>query len=101
MISELPDIDAMVISHNHYDHLDYNSVKGLNKRFGSNLRWFVAQGQASWMRNCGCDNVVELNWWDEYRHEKDGKEYVFACTPSQHWCQRTAFDRNKVCIFLV
>ena len=97
---ELPDIDAVVISHNHYDHLDYNSVKALNKRFGSKLRWYVAQGQASWMRNNGCENVVELNWWDEYRHEKDGKEYIFACTPSQHWCQRTAFDRNKVCLIL-
>lgn len=94
-IEELPNIDAVVISHNHYDHLDYNSVKALNKRFGSKLCWYVAQGQAQWMKSSGCENVVELSWWDEHRQEKNGKEFVFACTPSQHWCQRTAFDRNK------
>lgn len=94
--SELPEIDAVVISHNHYDHLDYNSVKKLNKRFGSKLRWYVAQGQAQWMRNNGCDNVVELSWWDEFRHEKNGKEFVFACTPSQHSSQRTLTDSKKV-----
>ena len=48
------------------------------------------------MRNNGCDIVVELSWWDEFRHEKNGKEFVFACTPSQHCSQRTLTDSNKV-----
>ena len=95
-LSELPDVDAIVISHNHYDHLDYNSVVALNKRFGSSLRWFVAQGQAQWMKNNGCENVTELSWWEEDSLSKDGKDYKFACTPSQHWCKRTPRDTNKV-----
>ena len=68
----------------------------LNKRFGSSLRWFVAQGQAQWMRNNGCENVTELSWWEEDILSKNGKDYKFACTPSQHWCKRTPRDTNKV-----
>ena len=96
VISDLPHIDAVVISHNHYDHLDQSSVEDLNKRFGPSLSWYVAEGQAQWMKDRGCKTVVELSWWDENRLLKNGKEFVFACTPSQHWTQRGLLDRNKV-----
>jgi len=48
-ISRLPRVDAVIISHNHYDHLDYNSVVELNKKFGNEqsedgLNWFVGLG---------------------------------------------------------
>lgn len=59
-VGELPEIDAVCISHNHYDHLDYNSVCNLNKRFGHKLLWYVPMGLRPWMKNCGCNNV--LNW---------------------------------------
>ncbi|XP_058153959.1 N-acyl-phosphatidylethanolamine-hydrolyzing phospholipase D isoform X3 [Dasypus novemcinctus] len=94
-ISELPPIDAVLISHNHYDHLDYNSVIALNERFGNELRWFVPLGLLDWMQKCGCENVIELDWWEENcvpRHDK----VTFVFTPSQHWCKRTLMDDNKV-----
>ncbi|XP_035170702.1 N-acyl-phosphatidylethanolamine-hydrolyzing phospholipase D isoform X1 [Oxyura jamaicensis] len=94
-VDQLPKIDAVVISHTHYDHLDYNSVKSLNERFGSELRWFVPLGLLDWMQRCGCENVIELDWWEE--NCVPGHDAVtFVFTPSQHWCKRTVTDDNKV-----
>ena len=87
-VDELPRIDAVLVSHNHYDHLDYNSVIALNERFGNELRWFVPLGLLDWMQKCGCENVIELDWWEENcvpGHDK----VTFVFTPSQHWCKRT------------
>ncbi|XP_060576101.1 N-acyl-phosphatidylethanolamine-hydrolyzing phospholipase D-like [Ruditapes philippinarum] len=94
-IEDIPHVDAVVISHNHYDHLNHESVVKLNRKFGDKLHWFVAIGQADWMRQCGCKNVVELTWWQEHTLAKDGKQYMFAATPAQHWCKRTISDTNK------
>ena len=94
---DLPEIDAVVISHNHYDHLDYDSVCALNKRFGSKINWFVPKGQGEWMKQSGCNKVKELSWWDEGRLNKNDTPFVFACTPAQHWCRRGVLDKNKVC----
>lgn len=94
-VDQLPKIDAVVISHTHYDHLDYNTVKSLNERFGSELRWFVPLGLLDWMQRCGCENVIELDWWEE--NCVPGHDAVtFVFTPSQHWCKRTVTDDNKV-----
>ncbi|KAM7334103.1 hypothetical protein ACRRTK_007423 [Alexandromys fortis] len=87
-ISELPPIDAVLISHNRYDHLHYGSVLALNERFGSGLRWFVPLGLLDWMQKWGCEDVIELDWWEENfvpGHDK----VTFVFTPSQHWCKRT------------
>ncbi len=67
-VEELPDVDAVVISHTHYDHLDYNSVSALNRRFGRRLHWYVPMDMASWLTgNFGMrsENVHELVWWQE------------------------------------
>ncbi|KFP60666.1 N-acyl-phosphatidylethanolamine-hydrolyzing phospholipase D, partial [Cariama cristata] len=94
-VEQLPKIDAVMISHTHYDHLDYNTVRSLNERFGSELRWFVPLGLLDWMQRCGCENVIELDWWEE--NCVPGHDAVtFVFTPSQHWCKRTATDDNKV-----
>ncbi|XP_005109823.1 N-acyl-phosphatidylethanolamine-hydrolyzing phospholipase D [Aplysia californica] len=95
-IEELPKVNCVVISHNHYDHLDYNSVVALNKRFGESLRWYVPMGLKEWMNQSGCQNVVELTWWQENIYEGPKGNIKFVCTPCQHWCKRTATDDNKV-----
>ncbi|XP_076447458.1 N-acyl-phosphatidylethanolamine-hydrolyzing phospholipase D-like isoform X2 [Babylonia areolata] len=94
-VEELPKLDAVVISHDHRDHLDLPSVVALNRRFGKALRWFVPMGLKRWMRDVGCENVVEMTWWDEHEVEGTGGVRV-VCTPCQHWCRRSAFDENKV-----
>ncbi|XP_026533002.1 N-acyl-phosphatidylethanolamine-hydrolyzing phospholipase D [Notechis scutatus] len=94
-VSELPKIDAVLISHDHYDHLDYLTVVSLNARFGSELRWFVPLGLLDWMQKYGCENVIELDWWGE--NCIPGHDAVtFVFTPAQHWSKRTATDENKV-----
>jgi len=91
-IEELPKIDIVVISHNHYDHLDLNSVQGLNSRFGKGITWLVPKGVKQWMRSCGVENVYELSWWEEHEYSKDLR---IISTPCQHWCKRTLFDDNQ------
>lgn len=94
-VYDLPKLDAVVISHNHYDHLDYNSVLLLNARFGADLHWFVPVGLRTWMHNAGCKTVTELTWWAEGTlHHTDDVSFYF--TPAQHWSKRTPSDDNKV-----
>ena len=98
-VDELPNIDAVCISHSHYDHLDLKSVKDLNQRFGECLHWFVPMGLKSWMSNAGCKNVTELEWWEETQFSKQKSNdnvTKFVFTPTQHWCRRTLMDENKV-----
>ncbi|XP_059140715.1 N-acyl-phosphatidylethanolamine-hydrolyzing phospholipase D-like [Physella acuta] len=94
-VDQLPNIDCVLISHNHYDHLDYGTVLALNRRFGDKLRWYVPKGLKTWMSNTGCTNVVELSWWQEHIHS-DQSEIRIVSTPCQHWCKRSLNDTNKV-----
>ncbi|CAF4044963.1 unnamed protein product [Rotaria sordida] len=93
-INDLPDdLDAIFISHNHFDHLDYLSVKRLNERYGERLTWFCGRGTRQWFLFNRVKNVVELDWWEEYHFSK--KKVNIAFCPAQHWSHRTAFDMNK------
>jgi hypothetical protein len=58
---DLPPVDVCVISHNHYDHLDVNTVKEMNISH-PNLIWMVPLGMKEWMADEGVHNVVELDW---------------------------------------
>ncbi|KAM9777960.1 N-acyl-phosphatidylethanolamine-hydrolyzing phospholipase D [Neosynchiropus ocellatus] len=93
-VEQLPRIHAVLISHSHYDHLDLPTVKSLNSRFGSQLRWFVPLGLLDWMVKAGCEDVMELDWWEQSC--VPGRDDVsFVCTPAQHWSKRTPLDTNK------
>lgn len=90
MIEDLPEtLDAVVISHNHYDHLDVGSVNALKNRYGDQLRWYVPLNLKKWFNDLGVQNVVELDWWEEYCAEKGIK---FVLTPAQHWSKRGLND---------
>ncbi|MEC9256736.1 MAG: MBL fold metallo-hydrolase, partial [Pseudomonadota bacterium] len=91
-IKELPYIDAVVISHNHYDHLDEASLTELYSRQQDNPPLFlVPLGLKEELSGYGIEQVVELDWWESY--EYDGM--VLTALPVKHWSQRTFFDRNK------
>ena len=86
----LPPIDAVLISHNHYDHLDDATVRRLASR-EPDARWLVPLGLAPFVRARGAGQVVELDWWQEAR--VDG--LVIGCTPAQHFSARGFGDQNR------
>ncbi|MDF1628675.1 MAG: MBL fold metallo-hydrolase [Alcanivoracaceae bacterium] len=91
-VSELPLITHVLISHNHYDHLDEKTVRDLHRRFGDQLQFFVPTGVADWFTKRGINNVVELGWWQSSVDSGDHAELF--CLPTQHFSGRSATDRN-------
>ncbi|WP_327294297.1 MULTISPECIES: MBL fold metallo-hydrolase [unclassified Streptomyces] len=82
--ADLPKIDAVVISHNHYDHLDAPTVKRLPR----DTPLFVPAGLARWFRRRRFTHVIELDWWESA--ETGGVRFDFV--PAHHWSKRTLTD---------
>ncbi len=87
---QLPAIDAVLISHNHYDHLCHDTISRLI-RSGQRPRFFVPVGLKSWFDARNIDQVTELQWWDRVTL---GGDLGAHFTPSQHWSRRTPWDTN-------
>ncbi len=88
-IKELPKIDFVLISHNHYDHLDEASVKELENYFQP--VFFVPLKVGKLLKQWGIKKIIELDWW-EYVEIENLKVY---CTPARHFSSRTLWDRNE------
>ncbi len=87
---EMPSVDFVVISHNHYDSLDHRTVD----KFGDSVVWYVPLGLREWFLDRGIspERVIELDWWDSHVY-RDSVEITFV--PAQHWSRRTAWDTNR------
>jgi N-acyl-phosphatidylethanolamine-hydrolysing phospholipase D len=98
-LEDLPHIDVVVISHNHYDHLDRMSVQALAKQAGGAPLFLVPLGIKPWLERLGITAAVELDWWDRYSHDGAGpadcRPVEFHFVPAQHWSGRSISDRNK------
>ncbi|KAK5140559.1 hypothetical protein LTR04_002948 [Oleoguttula sp. CCFEE 6159] len=122
-ISDIPHIDAVVISHNHYDHLSHPTIMKI-KELHPNVHYFVPLGNKKWFVDCGIHNVTELDWWEsrnihlssmaskdkiarERHRVTDGRQTqesgntgpqdisaVIGCLPCQHTSARTPFDKS-------
>ena len=88
-LRQLPHIDAVLISHNHYDHLDEDSVVALNAQVGGPPMFIVPLGLKPWLAQRGIYNTVELDWWQS--RTLAGTEVML--TPVQHWSGRGLHDR--------
>lgn len=89
-LEELPPIDIILISHNHYDHLDRRTVKRLARRYPK-AEWLMPLGLATLLMKWGAKRVRELDWWAELTTQ--GAR--FACTPAQHFSKRRPFDGGR------
>lgn len=87
-----PELDVVLLSHTHYDHLDYGSAL----RIGNRALWIVPLGVKKLLGGWGITNVVELNWWDKHRivNEEKNVDVEIVFCPTKHWTSRTPFDRN-------
>lgn len=88
-LKNLPKIDVVTISHNHYDHLDINSIKKLNQLFKP--LFIVPLGNAKLLKSAKIANIIELDWWKSITI----KNYSITLTPAQHWSARSLHDKNK------
>ncbi len=86
---KLPPIDVVVISHNHYDHLDIPSLKRLSEAFNPTI--LVGLGTAELLQKHGISNVVEMNWWESI----EVKQVMLHMVPVQHWSARGLFDKRR------
>lgn len=94
MLGDLPEIDAVLLSHDHYDHLDEATAKRLRDRFGPGLRWVTPLGYRDLLAGWGVEAVTELDWGHTvFLGGEQGNTRV-TCLPAQHWTRRRAREFN-------
>lgn len=89
-LEALPPLNAIFISHNHYDHLDEKTVLTLAALFPS-VAWILPIGLSKWFKRRGIGRCNELNWWDSISIQG----HRITAVPTQHFSGRTLWDRNK------
>ena len=90
-VQQIPKIDAVLISHDHYDHLNKFSVQCLIEKSNKFIVPLMVGAQLiDW--GVPRDKIVELDWWQEYRLDQN---LIVAATPAQHFSGRGVTDRNK------
>lgn len=114
-IADIPIIDAVVISHNHYDHLSHPTVTEIAGKH-PNCEFFVPLGNKKWFADCGIEKCTEMDWWDEKdliltpdsgqsssvdiagsgaRASQRSITSTISCLPCQHTSNRGLTDRAK------
>jgi L-ascorbate metabolism protein UlaG (beta-lactamase superfamily) len=86
---DLPPVHVVVISHDHYDHLDVATVRRLAAEHRP--RFLVPLGMKAWLAELGIADVDELDWWDA----RTVRGVTFTCVPAQHFAQRSLWDMNR------
>ncbi len=89
-IQHLPEIEAIILSHDHYDHLDRAAIRALHQK----TRHFLCPlGVGQHLRNWGvpAEKIIELNWWQTHQLG----ELKFSATPAQHFSGRGLTDKNQ------
>jgi L-ascorbate metabolism protein UlaG (beta-lactamase superfamily) len=87
----MPPIDLVIVSHDHYDHLDYPTIRELAKR---DVPFVTSLGVGAHLESWGVppERIVELDWWES--HQLPNAELTVTAAPSQHFSGRALNDRN-------
>ena len=88
--AQMPEIDVLLLSHDHYDHLDYDTIKEIRSKV---KKFIVPLGVDTILKGWGveADKIIVLNWWETV--EIDGT--IYTLTPSQHFTGRNPLKRNS------
>lgn len=87
---DLPKIDLVILSHNHYDHLDIETLTKLNNQYSP--EFIVPLGVDLYLNQEGITNITALDWWED---KLVSKSINVTSVPAQHFSARGLFDRNK------
>lgn len=94
-IDQLPRIDLVLISHNHYDHLDLATIQVLSKQANGSPAFVVPLGVEAWFADNHLPVAKSLDCWDRSQIETAVGKVTITMTPAQHWSKRWLFgDRN-------
>lgn len=102
LLQDIGKIDIVLVSHQHFDHLDEKAVEQL----GNNVTWYIPLGLRQLFIKKGIENVIELDWWQEIHH-KEHPNIVIASVPSMHtshseeslWCSFVVKSQNEKIFF--
>ncbi len=86
---DLPNIDVVLVSHNHYDHMDLPTLKHLNEVF--HPLFIVSLGNKKYLQHYGIENVIELDWWENISYKQSNITFL----PAKHDAQRWLHDYNQ------
>ncbi|OGX08991.1 MAG: hypothetical protein A2Z88_05215 [Omnitrophica WOR_2 bacterium GWA2_47_8] len=87
---DLPPIDVVLISHNHYDHMDIPTLHRIHKKWKPTI--YAGLGNAKYLRRHGLRKAKDMDWWDK---EKISTDVSVVCAAGQHFSSRAFSDRNK------
>lgn len=92
-IEELPPIQFVVISHNHYDHMDLQALEDLHKKFKP--VFIIPLGNTKHLKHIDGIQTVELDWWQSTTVNNNGETAKITLVPAQHWSSRTLLDKRE------
>lgn len=103
-IQDVPTPDVIIVSHNHPDHLDEESLNYWGDNHPNKPLWMVPKGIGDYMLSHNISNFVELSWWETCQLKVNGKDiYQISATPAMHWSGRSVLDANRSlwCSFMI
>ncbi len=92
-LDHLPPIHVVLLSHDHFDHLDDYTVRALQEREGPDLLWCTPLGYRSWLSRRGARRVEERDWWGTVVLPEGRGEAT--AVPARHWTRRTPLGTNR------